>query len=88
MKYAILERKDPESKGMPGIELENGLRFVVNNIRIAEETNPDGSGNLSFDYDLLCDPAFPKEEYEKMIGDWIVYVLDCALEDNTLDKLI
>ena len=87
MKYAILERKTPDA-GFPGIELENGLRFVVNSINISEETAEDGSANMSFDYDLLCDPAFPKEEYEKMIGDWIVYVLECAIEDKALDKLL
>ena len=82
MKYAILERKDNDS-GMPGIELENGLRFVVNNIKLLED-----SPTLSFDYDLLCDPAFPQEEYEHMIGDWIKYVLECAEEDNTLENLL
>ncbi len=82
MKYAILERKS--GTGMPGIELDNGLRFVVNNISFPEPDEPI----LSFDYDLLCDPLFPKEEYEKMIGDWISYVLTCATEDGTLDKLM
>lgn len=82
MKYTILERKDP-SAGMPGIELENGLRFVVNHISF-DELEPI----LSFDYDLLCDPTFQQEEYEKMIGDWIKYVLECAAEDNTLDKIL
>ena len=82
MKYAILERKS--GNGMPGIELDNGLRFVVNDISFPDENEPI----LSFNYDLLCDPMFPKEEYEKMIGDWITHVLTCAAEDQTLDKLL
>lgn len=83
MKYAILERKNPNDPGMPGIELENGLRFVVNNISF-DELEPI----LSFDYDLLCDPPMPKEEYEQQIGDWVRYVLECAIEDKTVDKLL
>ena len=82
MKYSIYERKDP-SQGMPAIELENGLLFVVENIKL-DEDNPV----LSYDYTLLCDPVFPQEEYEKMIGDWVVHVLTCAMEDNTLDKML
>lgn len=82
MKYTIIERKNG-SDGMPGIELENGLRFVVNNISF-DDLEPI----LSFDYDLLCNPSFPKEDYEKMIGDWIKYVLECAVEDDTLDKMM
>ena len=87
MKYAIFDRKVGE--GMPAIELENGLRFVVDSISFPDEIqSDDGFGTLSFEYTLLCDPAFPQEEYETMIGDWISFVLNAAVEDDTLDKLL
>ena len=85
MKYTILERKDP-SAGMPGVKLENGLRFVVHDIAFNEDDSSEAT--LSFNYDLLCKPTFPKEEYEQMIGDWLRYVIECAIEDKTLDKML
>ena len=82
MKYAILERKTGD--GIPAIELESGLRFIVNNISFPNENAPV----LAFTYDLLCNPTSSKEEYEKEIGNWINYVLLCAIEDGTIDKML
>lgn len=61
-----------------------GIKYYYEGLQFAEEENPDGSMNLSFNYNVVKGniPPSKKVDFELFIGDQILAILEEQIKNN------
>lgn len=69
--HVVLRINDPS-------HVFHGISYYYEGMKFAEDENPDGSLNMSFDY-IVVDGDIPddkKQEFEQYIGDELIAILE------------
>ena len=89
--YTSVQNKDATWQGIGLTEKAGKYQGVVyryGEVAFADEENPDGSLNLTFDWEMLDSNGLPKEsftdDFKTLIGDILVNILETHVKEGTL----
>jgi len=89
--YTSVQNKDATWQGIGLTEKAGKYQGVVyryGEVAFADEENPDGSLNLSFDWEMLDSNGLPedsfKDDFKTLIGDILVNIIETHVKEGTL----
>jgi hypothetical protein len=89
--YTSVQNKDATWQGIGLTEKAGKYQGVVyryGEVKFSEEENPDGSLNLSFDWEMLDSNGLSqesfKDDFKNLIGDILVNILETHVKEGNL----